>query len=340
MKVFYLTKIKTTSLLLSIFALVSLSSCGSYQSAYNDDDGIYNSSSKNESSEIKETVDNNEQEYFTKSYEEYMNIQDGDLITNVDDYYYDDQLEGANNDESSNYSGATPWGYSDNTSVTINVGNGFGHPFYNNYYGFNNFYPYYGNFYSAFNYNPWFRNRFYNTYSFYNNSFYCPPFYGSSFYNGYGSGFGYFGGSYYAFGRSNYYRHYDTYGPRTAYNSRRNATNRRNISSITNSNRSSTRRVLNDNVRSTRRVSSDLNNTRTIRNTSGTRTVRNTGNTTRTRTTRTPSRTRSSSNNTRTRSSSPSRTRTSTTRSTSRSSTRSSSSSRSSTSRSTPSRRR
>ena len=247
MKVFYLTKIKTTSLLLSIFALVSLSSCGSYQSAYNDDDGIYNSSSNNQTSDEEVVSDTNQQEYFTKSYEEYMNIQDGDLITNVDDYYYDDQLEGANNDESSNYSGSSPWGYSDNTSFTINVGNNgyFGYPFYNRYYsfGFNN--PYYGGYHNAWtqygiNYNYFSPYSFYNDYYGYN-SFYGSPYYGGFGYGNFGFsnfGFGnpYYGGNQFAFGRNQYYRNYDSYGRRTAYNSRRNATNRRNISSITNSN--------------------------------------------------------------------------------------------------------
>ncbi len=337
MKVFYLSNIKSSNLFVAIIALFGLSSCGTYQSAYNDDDGIYSTSRAN-NNEVVETTDNGS-DYFSLPYDEYKRIAEEDLITNIDDFNYNDDQTIQNDSIISTNSNA-PWGYSDSANVNIYLRNNFdffNNPYYNFYdVGFNNFYPYYGL------YNSW-RYRgvnyaYFNPYGFYYDV-YCPPY----FYNGYGGvgRFG-FGNFFYAnnfwgnnFWRNRYYRSYDSYGRRTAYNTRNNI-NRRAATGST-SRRSN---ISNTNSRTTRRSSTRIN--RTPSNTSrrsSTRTIRSNGNTIR----RTPSNTRrnirSSSNSTRTRSYQPSRTRSSSaTRSTRSSSTtrstRSSGSSRS-TSRST-----
>lgn len=296
MKVFYKSNFKTTSLLFSFFALIGLSSCGTYQSAYNDNDGIYNTTTKIETSDTKVVTQNSAQKYFTKPYEEYMNIKDGDLITDVDNYYYNDELGGIENSQTTNYTGSSPWGYSDNASITINLGYNFGNY---GYYGrpyFNDFYSY--RFYNN-HYNPWrYRNLNYygfNSLGFYNSYYSFNPYYNLPYYGGYG-----FSNPYY--NRNRYYRNHDTYGSRTAYNSRGQATNRRNTSAV--NNRYNKRRVISNSVRTPRRVQNSTNNTsrnRTVRSNTRSRVVRNTGNT------RTTNRTRTSSENTSTRRRSPSK---------------------------------
>ena len=301
MKVFYASKIKTSSLMILFIALVGLSSCGTYQSAYNeDDDGIYASSVNKNTTENTKTT--NKKEYFTKSFEEYMNIQNDDLITDVDDYYSNEPIE--NDSINRNYSEGSPWGYSNNTSVTIYAGNGYHYPYYNNFYlGFYDDPYYFGSYY----YNPWrWRGYYYNPYYYYG---YSPYYYGySPYYYGYSP---YYYGSYYGAGygypyysRNHYYRNYDTYGRRTAYNSRRSITNRRNITSAGRRNSNVTSR----NSRNTTRRIGDNNNTNTHirpltrRTPSRTRTIHQSGGTRNssgnTRIRRTPTR---SSGNTRVR---------------------------------------
>lgn len=307
MKVFYLSNIKSSNLFVAIIALLGLSSCGTYQSAYNDDDGIYSTSSTN--NEVIETTDNGS-EYFSLPYEEYKRIAEEDLITNIDDFNYNDD-QAIQNDSIISTNSNAPWGYSDNANVNIYLRNNFdffNNPYYNFYdVGFNNFYPYYGF------YNSWrFRGinyAYFNPYGFYYD-LYCPPY----FYNGYGGvgRFG-FGNFFYAnnfwgnnFWRNRYYRNYDSYGRRVAYNTRNNI-NRRAATSST-SRRSN---ISNTNSRTYRRSSTRINRTpSSTSRRSSTRTMRSNGNTR-----RTPSSTRrnirSSSNSTRTRSYQPSRTRSS-----------------------------
>ena len=68
MKDFYLPNLTNSKLLLALLAILGLSSCGTYQSAYNDDDGIYNSSS-NIKVVSNDEVSSNGSDYFSVSYE-------------------------------------------------------------------------------------------------------------------------------------------------------------------------------------------------------------------------------------------------------------------------------
>ena len=79
MKDFYLPNLTNSKLLLALLAILGLSSCGTYQSAYNDDDGIYNSSS-NIKVVSNDEVSSNGSDYFSVSYEEYREISNEDLI--------------------------------------------------------------------------------------------------------------------------------------------------------------------------------------------------------------------------------------------------------------------
>ena len=160
-----------------IFTLfVSLYSCGTYQSAYNDD-GIYGSNNQKADEEIviveKSEFDKN---YFTRQLDEIQNIGEEDVFTDIDDYYYEDTYE---TDELNN-SNNQPWEYTDN--ITINIDAGYGsngyywhNPFYYNYSY--NYYPYYYNYYSPWrSYRPWYYNGYYGDYYAMNYGNY--PYYG------------------------------------------------------------------------------------------------------------------------------------------------------------------
>jgi hypothetical protein len=134
MKVFYLSKIKQLNFSALIIILIGFTSCGTYQSAYSDDDGIYTTRDRNVSSDTNSNQDDN---YFAQKLEEYQNIDNGDLITDVDGYSYQDQ-NGVYESNDSNYENS-PWGYSNDVTININSNRGFGsfvNPFWNN--GFNN----------------------------------------------------------------------------------------------------------------------------------------------------------------------------------------------------------
>ena len=271
MKVFYLSKIKQLYFPTLIIILIGLTSCGTYQGAYSDDDGIYATRDRNVTTVVNSNQDDN---YFAQKLQEYQNIDNSDLITDVDDYSYQDQ-NAVYESNNSNY-GNSPWGYSNDVSVNIYSNSGFGFygsPFYNNYWhtGYN--YPYYNN---------WgFRNQWFNGYYGYNsfyNGFYGSPFY-ASYYGGFGNPYRNFYSRYYGrnnYGYSGYYRNYDSYGIRSAYNSRNNTTRRR-VSSIANrsnntiSNRtnSSNRRTYNDTNRS-RSVNESIQRSGRVQNTNRT----------------------------------------------------------------------
>lgn len=305
MKDFYLPNLTNSKLLLALLAILGLSSCGTYQSAYNDDDGIYNSSS-NTKVVSNDEVSNNGSDYFSKSYEEYREISNEDLITSIDDFQYtDDQY--IESDSIQNNSNSSPWGYSDNTSVNIYLGNNFGFSGFQNFnrpFGFGYNYPFLG-----FN-NSW---RFGGVNYAYNNpyGFFYDVYFNPYYYNAYG-GFNNFYNGRNFYGHNNYYRNYDSYGSRIAYNTRSNI-NRRQVSSRTNYNTSSsTRRTIGANTQSNTKRRTPSN---TKRSNSKTRTIssdRNSNN--RTQNVRSTTRTRSSSTRTQR---TPS-TRSSSTRSTSR----------------------
>ena len=141
MKDFYTLNIKSPIYTLFIIILLSLTSCGSYQSAYNEDDGIYATPNSTETVIVEETSSNGEVNYFLLKLNEYKSIDDGDLITNVDDYYYDDSLEEQYDTiyvDDVNYTNeSAAWGTSNNVSVSFTFGAGFN-------YGYGYGYPYYG----------------------------------------------------------------------------------------------------------------------------------------------------------------------------------------------------
>jgi hypothetical protein len=340
MKVFYLSKIKQLNFSALIIILIGFTSCGTYQSAYSDDDGIYTTRDRNVSSDTNSNQDDN---YFAQKLEEYQNIDNGDLITDVDGYSYQDQ-NGVYESNDSNYENS-PWGYSNDVTISVYSSGVFGsygnHQFLNNYWftGNNYNYPYrnswrpgdyryhyYGSNNWGFNnwgFNNYWNNGFYGYNNFYN-GFYCPPYY-SSFYG------------------SNNYAYNNSYGRRTTYNSRNNTSKRRVITgtdrrnSIISNRHSTTKRNIYYSTPQIRRVSENLqrSTSRQVQDTNKTNTNRSRTNTNRSTTRRstpirstnrtysnnTPSRTRSNSSSTRstrTRSSSSSTRSTSTSKSTRR----------------------
>ena len=127
--------------LLTLFAMsLLLSSCGTYQSVYNQD-GIYDDEIKEQVVEIAVIQDNNNQPYyqqnsFTNKLEELENIGENEVFVDVDSYSSDnsDYVDDETIDNTLNYNANASWGY-DNSSapiVTINVMN---NPYWN---GFNN----------------------------------------------------------------------------------------------------------------------------------------------------------------------------------------------------------
>lgn len=145
MKLFYKNN-RLNQLILLVIANLFLVSCGTYQSAYNDD-GIYSDESpqKEEKKIIvlnEKQYDDYEQNYFTKKLESLQNIEGDDIFTDVDSYYYEDEFSDDNtNNENLNYNASQPWGYEDNNVVvSVNLMN---NPFwgggFNNWgWGFNN----------------------------------------------------------------------------------------------------------------------------------------------------------------------------------------------------------
>lgn len=240
-KIFNSNKLQIVGLL-TLF--VTLYSCGTYQSVYNgSNDGIYASGNQyDEDIVVVESEAEFDKTYFARQLEEMQNINQGDIITDIDSYYYDD-VRYENDTIASNY--GAPWEYSNTVVVNLNAGNnwyynGWYSPFYDyNYYYYG--YPYYGfNYY----YNPW---RYgYASYRYYNPFFgfnygYYPYYYGFNNYHPYG-------GIYYS---NSYFNRYDSYGKRTSYsaNSRRsgiinNSSVLRRDNSTFQNNRSSTNSTI------------------------------------------------------------------------------------------------
>ena len=131
------------SIIGALILMLGLTSCGSYQYASYDNDGIYGEPEKSyevTTVEYKETPkesDNSNyyKNYFKEKVTELDNIEGDVIFTDIDSYqgYYveNDSLE------QENYAG---WGYSDN--VTVNIYNRplYGSMWYNGYYGFNGWY--------------------------------------------------------------------------------------------------------------------------------------------------------------------------------------------------------
>ncbi|MGR7812218.1 hypothetical protein [Lacinutrix undariae] len=305
------------------FAFV-LASCGSYQYAGYNNDGIYSSESVTYEDEpyveAEAAVSNNDyyKNYFGEKSQQYGDIPEEDVIfTDIDSYSADYDDTYYEDDYNSGYAG---WGdNSDNVTVNIYSNNGYNNFGYNSwntpYYTYGWYRPYRNNF--------WNWNMGWNNYYGYNS--WNSPFYG--------------------YGYNNYYPHYNGYaysngyrGRNRSYNaSRRGSLVGNNSNGRINSQRSgynnATRRNSSSTLRRSNSRSTIRPRTTTIRRSNST--IRNTNTTPRTnRTTTRRSSTRSSnarSTNTSTRrSSSNINSSSSSSRSSGTSSSRGSSSSRSS----------
>ncbi|WP_053975678.1 hypothetical protein [Mangrovimonas xylaniphaga] len=274
-----------------------LTSCGSYQYAGYDNDGIYNSNGVvyEDAPRVETSASNNGyyKAYFAEKSQQYEEIpQSEDIIfTDIESYegnYYEEQDTTAVVD---NYKGYAGWG--DNSSeVSINYYNNFGYGYWGyNYWGYNpyswrawNYYPYWNvgwNYGWGWNvgwgwgyYDPW-----------------CSPYYGG-YYGGY-YGYPYYGYPHYRrpyasynAGRRGYSNYYNNPGGRVAVNrSRQNST-------LTRDYRSSVRRSTSTLSRSSSRTSTLQNNrSNTVRNNNSGYTPRtNNSSNVRTRSYSTPSR--------------------------------------------------
>ena len=85
---------KNSQISLLVVLMASLYSCGTYQSAYNNDnDGIYSSSANQNQQEvvIVENNSNFDKDYFSRQLEDLQNLNEDDTFTNIDEYYYEDE---------------------------------------------------------------------------------------------------------------------------------------------------------------------------------------------------------------------------------------------------------
>ena len=182
-------------ILLSI-ANLFLISCGTYQSVYNNNDGIYNSDTELQTKNKVIVVDASEYEnydnnYFTNELERLDNLNDEAIFTEVDSYNSPDSLYV---EDDLNYNTNPSWGNNEDNDVVVNVNlindsywNNFG-PGFNNFGWNNNGFNNWGsrgrwgwnNGFNNWGYNP-FWNPYYNNYAYgwgFNNGFYN-PYYGA-----------------------------------------------------------------------------------------------------------------------------------------------------------------
>jgi len=190
-------------LLGALAILFSLYSCGSFQYAGSDNDGVYGESNdrhveqrQEEYSQNTATSNNNSdyyKDYFKEKSEQYNNVNDNDDVIFTDiDSYQSDYVEVEN--DSINYeSGYAGWG-EDNTDITINVYGGhrfnsiwWNRPYYTTW-GWNYGYGY------GWGYDPyWWPGA--SWYVGWNNPWWFNNYYYRPFYNGYYGGYynGYYG---------------------------------------------------------------------------------------------------------------------------------------------------
>jgi hypothetical protein len=268
MKLFYNQRNLNQFILFSIANLI-LVSCGTYQSAYNND-GIYNSDTEIQRESKVVVVDQKgynsyNSSYFTNELERLDNLNDEAVFTDVDTYSSPDTLYV---EDGLNYNTNPSWGNNDNNDVVVHVNlingsnwNDFGFGYNNfgwNNGGFNNWGPRgrwgWNNGFNNWGYNP-FWNPYYNNFAFgqgFNNGFY------NHYYGAFSNPYRFNNNSYYGNTRI---------GRRGTYNNtfRRGVVNARN-SSITSRRRTS---IIKPTSSSTRR--SIVNNTPTRRSSSSTR---------------------------------------------------------------------
>lgn len=303
MRVIYYLQNNIRAIHILAITFLTLTSCGTYQQASYDDDGIYGSGQeRRQTTEVATTTNGNSayQNYFEQKSLE-ADDRYGDIFTDVDSYSSEENLDSETNTEAIGYSESySPWG--DTTDdIIINV---YSSPIGYGGWGFNRW---------GYGFNRWGFNNFGYNWGFgFGGAYWCPyppypSFWSPGFYNpyyGYAGFYGYghpyfnryrYGSPYIAYNRgrrANYYRNPDLAGrnANTSYSRRGN-----NYSRRYNASRSSRRA---NNVRATR------SNTRTIRSTQNTRTRNNTRVTRNTRQVRSTTRSNTRSNSRSTRSNS------------------------------------
>lgn len=241
--------------------LLLLTSCGTHNNGYNQNDGIYASGNNTNAEEGNNNVDdsyeksNYYKQYFQSKSNAYSDLpEEGAIFTDIDAYSTTEHLDEDGNiiiEENYSEEGYGPWG-SNGEEVTVNIytsgSYGFYSPYwYGGYWGWG--YPYYG---------------------------YATPYWGISYgwgypYYGYGYGYGY---PYYGYGYYNPY--YNNYYNGVSYNRGRRNTDyyrtqdrgRTNVSTRNSSYSRSetTRRINSNNVRANTTRSTNSNTTRTNTN--------------------------------------------------------------------------
>lgn len=263
--------------MLATVALIGiiLVSCGSYQQASYYNDGIYTNGNPqvtegNYSRSQPQEQSNTYGDYFGEKANQYQDILDNEIFTDVDSYYGGSDQDSiapapqgnyftSNND----YNAYAGWG--DNpTSVNINVYNGgyggFGYGYYDPWvWGYGGGYWGY--------YNPWYRPWY--------GGYWGAGYWGIGHYPGWAWGGGWYG-SYYPYYYSNYgyygNRHYGyTMGRRGYYNNNYLAANtvRRSSGTVLNNRADNARYRSSSNSNSTVRRSSDYRSGTTARRTVG-----------------------------------------------------------------------
>ena len=184
-------KAQNPAVALLAIALV-FTSCGSYQYAGEDNDGVYGTTETpvEYTEDVAQTRDNNGsyyENYFKEKSIEFN--QENEIFTDIDAYEGEYAEQSPNQNEEQYYAG---WGQN-NDDVTVNIYSGFsGYNFYNPWW----YRPYrYGYGYSPYWSLGWGYSGFYDP-------FWCPPYYGG-FYGGY-SFYGY-NGYPYNYGYNNFY---------------------------------------------------------------------------------------------------------------------------------------
>jgi len=190
-------------------ASILLASCGTYQAATYDDDGIYSSDKpvlvSNETVVVKDNANAKYyEEYFGKTVTDYGEIVDDEVFTDVDSYSSQTVVEQDTEVATESYSA---WEDADD-NITINVYNS--SPYYYSYWR-----PY--NYWNSYHYNSWYYcppswGWSYNYYGYYGNPYNSYGYYGNSYYNNYGYPYYGYRNVNYAHGRRRGYASNSYYG--------------------------------------------------------------------------------------------------------------------------------
>jgi hypothetical protein len=197
---------------------IIVSSCSSYKSVSQEDDGIYaKASDKKEATIVEKDVVNKttdtKDNYFARELDKYEDLEEDEILLDAEDYSSEENQKYEEESVESNAS----WGYENQeVHITHHISYDWYHPYHSSfYYGYNwGFY----NWYNPYYYNPW---RSYSYYGYYYNPFYYNGYYPYNYgYNNYG--YGYYNPSYYGGYGYNYYNNYprynNRYGRRGSYN--------------------------------------------------------------------------------------------------------------------------